>query len=114
MNKLWIMPTVIISLYVLLIIFTVATNNGTGGALLGFTMAAMTDPAIFISSTILGLLASNKNLTLYLLTTFGGALVLTVVFHFMINTTLPIVDMVRFYDLIFLSSIIYLIKRKVF
>lgn len=110
MKKLWIIPTAIISLNLLILIFGIATNSGKIGIWLGATTALMFDPLIIVSGIILGMVASGKDFKLYLLTTFIGALVLTVVFHFMINTSFLLTDIVRFNDILILSSIVFLIK----
>jgi hypothetical protein len=114
MKKLWIIPTVILSLNILILIFGFATNSGVIGGLMGSTFALMFDPILFVSSLILGFVTSSKDFKLYLLTTFGGALVLTVIFHFMINTSFLLTDIVRFNNILILSSIVFLIKRKFF
>ena len=110
MKKLLIIPTAIISLNLLILIFGIATNSGKIGIWLGATTALMFDPMILASSLILGLATNSKDIKLYLLTTFGGALVLTVIFHFMINTSFLLTDIVRFNDILILSSIVFLIK----
>jgi len=107
-----IIPTAIISLNLLILIFGIATSSGKIGSWLGATAALMFDPMILASSLILGLLSSNKDLKLYLLTTFIGALVLTVIFHFIIHTQSSLTDIVRFNDILILSSVVFLIKRK--
>ena len=109
-KKLWIIPTAIISLNLLILIFGIATNSGKIGGWLGATAALMFDPPIIVSGIILGMVASGKDFKLYLLTTFIGALVLTVIFHFMINTSFLLTDIVRFNDILILSSIVFLIK----
>ena len=110
MKKLWIIPTAIISLNLLILIFGIATNSGKIGVWIGATAALMFDPLIIVSGIILGMVASGKDLKLYLLTTFIGALVLTVIFHFMIHTQSSLTDIVRFNDILILSSIVFLIK----
>ena len=110
MKKLWIIPTAIISSNLLILIFGIAIDSGKIGIWLGATTALMFDPLIIVSGIILGMVASGKDFKLYLLTTFIGALVLTVVFHFMINTSFLLTDIVRFNDILILSSIVFLIK----
>jgi len=71
MKKLWIIPTVIISLNIIIVIFGFATNSGTIGSWISDTIGLIFDPMILVSSLILGLLSSSKDIKLYLLTAFG-------------------------------------------
>ena len=111
MKRLWIIPSAILSSNVLILIFGIATNSGFIGSLFGGLMAILTDPIIIISGLLVGVIATDKNLKGFLLVFFGGSVVLTFLFHFMINTTYAITDLVRFDGILIIASVIFLIKR---
>ena len=105
------MKTGILIANILILVLGIATNSGFVGTLFGGLMAIMTDPVIIISGLLIGVIASDKNLKIFLLVFFVGTIVLTVLFHFMINTTYAITDLVRFDGILIIASVIFLIKR---
>ena len=111
MKRLWIIPSAILIANILILVLGIATNSGFVGTLFGGLMAIMTDPVIIISGLLIGVIASDKNFKIFLLVFFVGAIVLTVLFHFMINTTYAITDLVRFDGILIIASVIFLIKR---
>lgn len=111
MKRLWIIPSAILSANVLILIFGIATNSGFIGNLFGGLMAILTDPIIIISGLLVGVIATDKNLKGFLLVFFGGSVVLTFLFHFMINTSSSITDFARLDSILIISSILFLIKR---
>ena len=111
MKKIWIIPSAIIAMNALIFIIGIILNLPVVGFLVGGTAAILTDPIIIISGLLIGIFASDKNIKVFLLMFFVGTIILTVIFHFYINTTHPLTDIIRFNSILIISSIIFLIKR---
>jgi hypothetical protein len=110
MNKLWAIPAAILSANVFVIVFGFATNTGVIGSFAGATFAIMTDPLIFISGILIGIFAPNNDIKKFLIIFFVGSLILTFIFHFIINTSSFMTDLIRFNCILIVSSILFLIK----
>ena len=109
-KKLWVIPAAIISTNVLIIVLGFATNTGAIGSFAGATFAIMTDPLIFISGILIGIFVPNNDIKKFLIIFFGGTLILTFIFHFIINTSSLMTDLIRFNCILIVSSILFLIK----
>ena len=111
MKKIWIIPSTILIANILILVLGIVTNSGFVGTLFGGLIAVIIDPVIIISGLLIGIIASDKKLKMFLLVFFVGTILLTVLFHFTINTTYTITDLVRFDGILIIASVIFLIKR---
>tara|TARA_E500000178_G_C16751603_1_gene630646 strand:+ start:413 stop:757 length:345 start_codon:yes stop_codon:yes gene_type:complete len=111
MKKIWIIPSTILIANILILVLGIVTNSGFVGTLFGGLIAVIIDPVIIISGLLIGIIASDKKLKMFLLVFFVGTILLTALFHFTINTTYIITDLVRFDGILIIASVIFLIKR---
>ena len=109
-KKLWVIPAAILSANILVIVLGFATNTVVIGSFAGATFAIMTDPLIFISGILIGIFAPNNDIKKFLIIFFVGSLILTFIFHFIINTSSSMTDFIRFNCILIVSSILFLIK----
>lgn len=112
LNKIWLVPVVIISLNILIAILGFITQTPALGSLLGATAAFMFDPIIIAFSVLFGALAPKSNLSLWLLIFFGAPIIFVIAMHFAMNTPYLIFGLFRFNSVMILVSIAYLIKYK--
>ena len=112
LNKIWLVPVVIISLNILIAILGFITQTPAVGSLLGTTAAFMSDPIIIAFSVLFGALAPKSNLSLWLLIFFGVPIIFVIAMHFALNTPYLIFGLFRFNSVMILVSIAYLIKYK--
>ena len=110
MKNLWIIPSAILGANVMFILFGLITNWGFVGSFMGGTFAIFTDPLIIIAGILIGIFLPKKDIKVFLLLLFIGSGVITVIFHFIINTSFFMTDFIRFNNILILSSIIFLLK----
>ena len=110
-KKIWIIPATILSANILVIVLGFATNTGAVGSFAGATFAIMTDPLIFISGILVGIFSPTNDIKKFLIIFFISSLILTFIFHFIINTSSSMTDLIRFNCILIVSSILVLIKR---
>ena len=87
MKSLWIIPSAILGVNVLFILFGLITNSGFVGSFMGGTAAIFTDPLIIIAGILIGIFLPKKDIKMFLLILLIGTGVITVIFHFIINTS---------------------------
>jgi hypothetical protein len=90
---------------VLFIYIGFVANIGFVGSFAGGLMAIGTDPIIIMIGVLLGVLTVFKQLNFSLIYLILGAVLSTVVIHFILGTTKFIVDIIRFDALLIISSI---------
>ena len=110
MKNLWIIPSAILGANVLFILFGLITNSGFVGSFMGGTAAIFTDPLILVAGILIGIFLPKKDIKMFLLILLIGTGVVTVVFHFIINTSFFMTDIIRFNNILILSSIVFLLK----
>jgi len=112
LNKIWLVPVLIISLNILIAVLGFITQTPALGTLLGSTAAFMIDPIIIAFSVLFGALAPKSNISLWLLIFFGAPIIFVTGMHFAFNTPYLIFGLFRFNSVMILVSIAYLIKYK--
>ena len=112
LNKIWLVPVLIVSLNILIAILGFITQTPALGTLLGATAAFMIDPIIILFAVVFGVTAPKSNLFMWIAVFFGGPIILVLVLHFILNTPYLIFDFFRLNSVMIIVSIVYLIKYK--
>jgi hypothetical protein len=112
LNKIWLVPVLIVSLNILIAILGFITQTPALGTLLGATAAFMIDPIIILFAVVLGVTVPKSNLYMWIAVFFGGPIILVLVLHFILNTPYLIFDFFRLNSVMIIVSIVYLIKYK--
>ena len=112
LNKIWLVPVLIISLNILIAVLGLITQTPALGSLIGATAAFMIDPIIILFAVVFGVTAPKSNLVLWIVVFFGGPIILVLVLHFILNTPYLIFDFFRLNSVMIIVSIVYLIKHK--
>jgi len=112
LNKIWLVPVLIISLNILIAVLGFITQTPALGTLLGATAAFMIDPIIILFAVVLGVTVPKSNLYMWIAVFFGGPIILVLVLHFILNTPYLIFDFFRLNSVMIIVSIVYLIKYK--
>ena len=112
LNKIWLVPVLIVSLNILIAILGFITQTPALGTLLGATAAFMIDPIIILFAVVFGVTVPKSNLFMSIAVFFGGPIILVLVLHFILNTPYLIFDFFRLNSVMIIVSIVYLIKYK--